>query len=799
MNSQDYQKIFDQSSAIMAIVDCDYHVLAASDGFLEVTLNNREKIEGREIFDVFPKIGEEIEAVLVNTMRESINNVIRNKEPETTPVVRYDIPKSDSEENGFDIRYWRAMNTPIVDENNNVKFIKQIYVDVTDSENTSGKTENEKESLDEYKTAEKYIRKAFKQAPLPICVLRGEDHLVEMVNKGFHRIMGSRNFIGKPVREVLPELEGQGFFEMIDEVYHAEESAAVSDEPIIFNVDDPQNRIYVDFIYQVLHDTNGNKEGVFVLGIDVTEKERARLKLEDSEHKFRTLIEESTVATALYTGPDHHVQYANDKMLYIFDKDKTIFGLPFSEAVPELKEHTFLDHIKSVFSSGETYTGVEEKAELLVNDEPEIFYFNFTFSPLRDADGNVYGVLNTAIDVTDEVLAKRALEKREHALEQLLNSIPQKISHTDENADMVFFNQKWLDETGLTLEDLEGKGWFKTIHPDDTEEAKENWKEAIKSGESVEGEFRIKDRDIGYRWNLNRAVPIKGKDGEVRMWVDSKTDIHDQKKQKELLEKAVAIRTKKLEGANTALIRQNREIEKQKKEMEAFAYVSSHDLQEPLRKIRIFAGRIRALEDQNLSDRGLNYFGRMEEAAERMQVLIEDLLSYSKVKNDKGQYKVTDLNEIINEVKSELREIIEEKDATIKVTEICDAKVIPFQFRQLLKNIISNSLKFSKPDIPPRVIITSKNAKGGELGHHELNPDRTYCHITLKDNGIGFEPMYGERIFKVFQRLHTRDEYAGTGIGLSIVKKIVDNHDGYITATGEPGKGAQFDIYVPYD
>ncbi|HEY3386196.1 MAG TPA: PAS domain S-box protein [Saprospiraceae bacterium] len=239
------------------------------------------------------------------------------------------------------------------------------------------------------------------------------------------------------------------------------------------------------------------------------------------------------------------------------------------------------------------------------------------------------------------------------------------------------------------------------------------------------------------------------------------------------------------------------ELQRANKELEAFTYVSSHDLQEPLRKIQTFAGRILEGEHQHLSEKGKDMFRRMQEAGQRMQALIQDLLAFSRVNSTERIFEKANLNEIIEQVKREFKEIIEEKKATIEVSEMCKANIIRFQFRQLMQNLISNSLKFSRSDTPPRIIIKDEMAKGIELNHPKLIAEKDYCHITFMDNGIGFEPEFSEKVFEVFQKLHTRDEFAGTGIGLAIVKKIVENHEGIITATSELTKGTKFDIYIP--
>ncbi|WP_232726923.1 ATP-binding protein [Flavobacterium sp. 1] len=263
-------------------------------------------------------------------------------------------------------------------------------------------------------------------------------------------------------------------------------------------------------------------------------------------------------------------------------------------------------------------------------------------------------------------------------------------------------------------------------------------------------------------------------------------------------------RAAELSIANIELAFQNNEKEKRaaelviaNKELLAFTYVSSHDLQEPLRKIQTFVTIIQEEESRNLSEKGKYNFQRMQLTAGRMQQLIDDLLAFSRISTTELKFEKTELNIIIENVKIELKDTIQEKRATIEATELCPTNIIPFQFRQLMYNLISNALKFSNPKIPSRIIIKSKIVKGSELNNEKLSRIKNYCHITIKDNGIGFEPHFSERIFGVFQKLHAKDMYAGTGIGLAIVKKIVENHNGIITAKSELNKGATFDIYIP--
>jgi PAS domain S-box-containing protein len=251
------------------------------------------------------------------------------------------------------------------------------------------------------------------------------------------------------------------------------------------------------------------------------------------------------------------------------------------------------------------------------------------------------------------------------------------------------------------------------------------------------------------------------------------------------LEEKVMRRTAEIKRNNAALEKMNRELE-------SFAYISSHDLQEPLRKIQTFVSRIIEKEIHNLSPHGQDMFNRMELSAKRMQVLIGDLLAYSRTGNLGHHFERVALNSILEQVRDDLKEEIELKDAIIEASDLGSANIIPFQFRQMMHNLIGNSLKFSRPGISPTITF-----KGETIPRYEPFGGGPACHISVEDNGIGFEAQYSEKIFDVFQRLHAKSDYEGTGIGLSIVKRIVENHKGYITAQGEPGKGARFDVYIP--
>lgn len=274
--------------------------------------------------------------------------------------------------------------------------------------------------------------------------------------------------------------------------------------------------------------------------------------------------------------------------------------------------------------------------------------------------------------------------------------------------------------------------------------------------------------------------------------------------EKRTIAEKLATQTAELIAANKQLQIQYEEKEKTaaeliitNKELLAFSYITSHDLQEPLRKIQTFASQLIDNEHENLSEKGKHTLGRMELAAQRMRHLINDLLSLSRVSTGELKFEHADLNILVEEVKAELKDVIQNKNAIIEAVELCSATIIKLQFRQLLVNLISNAIKFSKPGVPPHILISSSISKGSELNHPKLLSDKNYCLISVEDNGIGFEPRFSERIFEVFQKLYNKEVYPGTGMGLAVVKKIAENHKGIITATSELNKGTTIYIYIP--
>ncbi len=246
----------------------------------------------------------------------------------------------------------------------------------------------------------------------------------------------------------------------------------------------------------------------------------------------------------------------------------------------------------------------------------------------------------------------------------------------------------------------------------------------------------------------------------------------------------------------------NRSITKLKqytKELQDFAHIASHDLQEPLRKILAFSDRLKNRHSESLGDQGLDYLDRMYNAASRMQRLVESLLVYSQIIKHEKPFEQVDLKEVSRDVLSDLEFRIDELGGRVEIEDLPMLKADPVQMRQLFQNLIGNALKFHKTDEAPVIKITGMTSLNAGNDHKQEKQDSPFYQITFEDNGIGFEEKYTERIFKVFQRLHGQNEYKGTGIGLSICRKIVERHGGSIKAESSPGAGTKFIISLPVD
>jgi PAS domain S-box-containing protein len=339
-------------------------------------------------------------------------------------------------------------------------------------------------------------------------------------------------------------------------------------------------------------------------------------------------------------------------------------------------------------------------------------------------------------------------------------------------------NQKKMLGISDSQEKLTMAKYIGFVHPDDRDILVE-WTAKVKTTKNPATAFyRIIHKDGGILYFNSIGRILSDKKGK-QLLIGINTDISEQHKR------------------SLALEERNRELEQTNSELASFNYVASHDLQEPLRIIQIFISRINEKEKNTLTQTGKDYFHRIQASANRMQILINDLLLFSRTNKVEKVFECTDLNELLLNAQMTLATIIEEKKATVHREGLPRLKVIPFQIEQLFINLLSNSLKYTRPGVPPVVQISCQTIAAKDIPHINADPQKTFVKISFTDNGLGFEQQFAENIFILFKRLHQKNEYPGTGIGLSICKKIADNHSGYINALGKPGEGAIFSLFLP--
>lgn len=319
---------------------------------------------------------------------------------------------------------------------------------------------------------------------------------------------------------------------------------------------------------------------------------------------------------------------------------------------------------------------------------------------------------------------------------------------------------------------------LKYVHPDD--------KEAV--AKSIDGIIENKEVPFIY-------YKIVRPNFETRYFKTTGKLVTDQQGSKILLGINFDITDEHL--LNIELQERNKELEKSNKELASFNHVASHDLQEPLRKIQTFISRVSDADKEVMSESGKNYITKIESSAKRMRVLIDDLLLFSRTNTTKKEFLKINLNELLDNAESELAEVIKEKRAVIKSNKLPKLSVIPYQIEQLFINLIGNSLKYSRPDVEPQISISSEKVSSADYPEIVDQSVKKFHKITFTDNGMGFDPQFKETIFILFQRLHSKTDYPGTGIGLAICKKIVENHKGHITATSTLGEGSVFTVFLP--
>lgn len=348
------------------------------------------------------------------------------------------------------------------------------------------------------------------------------------------------------------------------------------------------------------------------------------------------------------------------------------------------------------------------------------------------------------------------------------------VAITDKNGIITYANRKFCAISKYSEEELIGSSFSIVNSKYHSKEFFVEMWQTISKGKIWEGEIRNRAKDGSLYWIHTTIVPFMDENNEPEQYVAVRYDIT----KKKLAEEQLRVYAKKLEISN--------------QELQDFASVAAHDLQEPLRKMQAFSDRLKMKAVEDLTPEALDYVDRIQKSAKRMQGLINDLLTYSRVTTKAQPFSPLDLNQIFSQVISDLEIQIEQSGGKIEVATLPTIEGDSTQMHQLFQNLIGNALKFTKPNIPPYITVAAKIFELSPLGH-----SGAACQISIQDNGIGFDEKYLDRIFTIFQRLHGRHEYEGTGIGLAVCRKIIDRHGGMITAKSTPNMGATFLVTLP--
>ncbi len=519
--------------------------------------------------------------------------------------------------------------------------------------------------------------------------------------------------------------------------------------------------------------SKGNFAGIMGVGFDIDEQKLAEEKL-----AYRTALleahNEASVDGILLVDAKGKIISFNQRFVEVWNMPQQIVDAKDDEAALSfamkqlVNPQQFIDKVKYLYEHP-TETSLDE----LEFKNGKIVERNGY--PVIGDDGTYYAWSWTFRDITEQKNYEKTILESEERFRLLSDEMPQFVWTGDAAGNLSYFNKAVYTYSGLTKEDITRDGWIQIVHPDDREENIRLWMHSISTGVDFIFEHRFKRADGEYRWQLSRAVPQRNTQGVIQQWIGTSTDIQDQKNTEEHLGNIVAERTKELQRSND--------------DLQQFAHVASHDLKEPIRKIKTFTGRLEDHLDGSLDEIGSRYIERIHAATNRMFNMIDGVLTYSSTTNVSTQKpELVDLNEIIKSIENDLDVALQKTGATFHYTNLPQLEGAPVLLYQLFYNLINNANKFVQAGISPIIKIESETF---------LEAGNSFARITVQDNGIGFKPEHAEKIFETFIRLNSKDKYEGTGLGLSLCKKIVERHGGNILASGSPDNGATFTITLP--
>lgn len=698
--------------------------------------------------------------------------------------------------------------------------------------------------------SEARFRYLIEESPVATSLYVGRDMRIEIANEIMLQYWGrDHSVIGKTHAQALPELEGQPFAQLLDTVFTTGEAYTQKSARAELWIDNQLISYYFDFSYKPIKHSDGQVYAILVTAVDVTEQATMQQKLAISERRFRSIVEQAPMAIGLFKGRDMVIEMGNEPIFKVWGKDASIVGLPLLEALPEIRDQGFLELLQTVYDTGEPVRGNGILAKLVRNGQLIDTYFDFSYTAFYDDAGEISNVMVLATDVTAQVIAWQAVEASENRLKTILDEAPVAIVLFEGPDKIVQLHNKSFTEVlgkGLGI----GGKPLKLVIPELEDQP---FLDIITNVYTTQQPFRgynlpvqIVRQDVVYQefYNIN-YVPLRNASGESYAVLGIATEVTGEVKLRQIVEESedryrtlsqeldllvqkrteelaatnkelestvdeLAASNEKLTAASEAVIITNRQLEatntyltRSNQNLEQFAYIASHDLQEPLRKIRQFGDLLQSRYASS-SEEELGYLSRMQAAASRMSLLIKDLLAFSRISTSQAPTVLVPLDQVMVDVLDNLALLIEETKAQIHIDALPTVQGDQSQLGQLFLNLLSNAIKFSSQDasgsaVVPQITIHYREIKADSLPASivPIRSASSYHQINITDNGVGFDEKYSDRIFQVFQRLHGKNEFAGTGVGLAIVQKVVTNHGGVITAKSQPSEGATFTVYLP--
>lgn len=620
--------------------------------------------------------------------------------------------------------------------------------------------------------------------------------------------IGNPGVNGHSLKYDFPHLCHNGLFHKLVKV--VEDNKVYHDECNIMNGD--QTVIYEMIAVKMM-------DGIIITYTDITEKKDAEQRLRKSyselvvakdtlKHLNRELEEKVQERTRELSGSEERFrlisQATNDA---IWDWSLTDNIIWYSDTFYQLFEYKKeeVPLLRSFWVQRihpEDRPRVNELFNKIINQKENKWSVEYRFlkgdgtyayildrgNLLQDEYNTPFRMLGSMMDITTLREAERnALVSRKQK-EFLADSIPMIVWTASSKGAMEFANLQFPEYTGVSEEDMLEKGLEVCIHPDYIATYQEAWQKALQDKTEFSIELLMRRFDGQYRWQQLQARPMINDNNDLSLWVGNIMEIHERKIATDILELRVKERTEELQRAN-------KELEKSNTELLQYAFVASHDLKEPTRKIYIFSNMIKDSYLTDKESRAFDLVNRIIKSSQRMMRLIEDLLNYSRLAQTEV-FEPVDLTVTVQEILSDLEVVIADKKAEIKVDNLCIIEGMHGQMRQVFQNLISNALKFTSKEVAPQIRIHARRVASRSFEAAE-DAMGTFCRIEVSDNGIGFNERFLSKIFTLFQRLHTQEQYEGTGIGLAITRKIIEKHGGIITARSKEGVGTTFVIVLP--